>query len=934
MAGYKSPPCLLEMLSLLLLSLLVLDCGGETKRLIPPAVTPPVDTQATSPIQPQAQLAQSAPLTIGEQLFSYNQKRKYKHRRCGMCHLDVERGILHRFIEQETDRINPFTGKPFGRVEAICTTCHTSLHLAHPVGIIPDPKKVTLPPEAIGFKGEEDRLTCMSCHDWHPTNTSYKYLRWQVESAEETGRFCLHCHEEKGLVDRKLVKAFKLRQDIKLMSESDPYFKNPQAERSLYFKSHRGAIFNLTTYVQAQIKRAETEETPMVEGGQRGSPLARLAKAGAKREKQTPTGFRANYESARSYKQQGKLNNAIIHFKKAIELKPDFPPIYFELGEVYLANEWPDEAQAMFQQAINLDPNFSPAYVGLGKVYETQGVYSSAAKVYKTALKLDADYGPAYYQLGLLHKRDGRLDEAQAMFEKAIDAHDTDYAAAYYELGLIYKRDNPPKAEEMFAQAIQKADHAGAYYELGLIYKQQGKHSNAGDMFRQAVAAKADNPGAYYELASIYKREGLVDEAISAYTQATKLDRKFAPAYYQLGVIFLENRQLSDAFKMLSQAVKLRPDHHEALYQLAEVYYQQKNFYKAIKLYKQVIAFQDDHVGAYIGLGKCYRQLGKPKEAIANLKRAIAIQPDQAQAHYILATIFKDKGRTAEAEQQFQLALKLSQPESSGPLPSDSLLTDKIALYKIAADLDPENAETFYNLGVAYMAAGQMKEAVAAYRRAIALRPQYEEALYGIALAYKAQNQWPQAVTALQQVIQLKPDFTDARHTLAETLQAQGQWEQAIQQYQRILSQKPVVAYRIGQIYFNQWLTDKNRNNLEQAQRYFSQALEANPQNAAVREMLQQAENLLAGKIQTLLITTSDYARIEAISQLIKRNLSSPELDRLTRHYPHEAKIMFVRPEDLDTPLGEKLAQLKNGTATNIIRHRKQYFIIYRIDSI
>jgi tetratricopeptide (TPR) repeat protein len=867
-----------------------------------------------------------------------------------MCHYDVERGSLHRFIEQETTRINPFTDQPFGRIDAICTSCHNALHLAHPVGIIPDPQKVTLPPEAIGFKGEEDRLTCMSCHDWHPTNTSYKYLRWAVADEEELSRFCLNCHTEQGIRGDELASAGQIRQDFKLINKSDSYLKDPQIEKSHYYKGYRGARFNLTVYDQRQKAKAQPAEA-----GQQSFPLTRLAEAETDKEKyqlvnqlgesislesvaaeaeDLPDDFKHNYKQGLTYKQRGDINNAIIYFKKAIELRPDFPATYCELGQAYLTNEWVEEAQAMFQKAISIAPDFAPAYVGLGNLYKAKGDYAPAAKVYKTALKLDPNHGQAYYQLGLLYKQAGKLDDARQMFSKAVNTSGTQHPAAYYELGLIYKESSPSQAEEMFNRAVLNTDHAGAYYELGLIHKQQGKLTSAKEMFSEAIAAESSDPRVYYELASIYKLQGFIDQAMSAYTRVTKLDKNFYPAYYQLGLIFLENRQLSDAAKMLSQSIKLRPHYYEAHYRLAEVYYKQKKIHKAIKCYKRVIEIKNDYAEAYFGLGKCYRQLDKLNKAIRNLKRALALQPAYAEAHYILGTIFKAKGRDTDAEQQFQLAMNLSRPADHKSAGLSSSLNDKIAFYKIATSLDSEDPEAFYNLGVAYMTRGQLKEAVTAYRQAINLKPDYVEALHNIALAYKAQNQWPQAVAALQRVIQLTPNFIDARHTLAETLQAQGQWEQALEQYQRILPHKPaIITHRIARIYLDQWSANRQQNMLEQANEYVRRAVELNPQNVAARRDLEQTENLLAGKIHTLLITTADYKKINKISQLIKNNLSLAELEQVAKLYPQETQIMFVLPDELNTPIREKLIELENGAATDIIRDGKQYYIIYRIDS-
>ena len=170
----------------------------------------------------------------------------YAHEDCPICHgnrLGIGLAILTK--ERKLATINPNTGKPLQRIEAICLSCHSpqagdvgytdiaeplqedelesepetelegttavldemelkpvdvgfrviDLHKTHPVGIVP--RKVVLPPEARGFKGQEDQLTCLGCHNHHPSNPNYKYLRWPADKGKNINKFCAHCHPDK-----------------------------------------------------------------------------------------------------------------------------------------------------------------------------------------------------------------------------------------------------------------------------------------------------------------------------------------------------------------------------------------------------------------------------------------------------------------------------------------------------------------------------------------------------------------------------------------------------------------------------------------------------------------------------------------------------------------------------------------------------------------
>lgn len=95
---------------------------------------------------------------------------------------------------------NPTTGAPVKDVGALCLGCHSpeggileiDLMKSHPIGITP--KRAKVPAANLSIDGA---LTCTSCHDPHPSNPNYKYLRGKVADAKEMGAFCAGCHPDK-----------------------------------------------------------------------------------------------------------------------------------------------------------------------------------------------------------------------------------------------------------------------------------------------------------------------------------------------------------------------------------------------------------------------------------------------------------------------------------------------------------------------------------------------------------------------------------------------------------------------------------------------------------------------------------------------------------------------------------------------------------------
>jgi hypothetical protein len=127
-----------------------------------------------------------------------------------MCHKnDPEEDPYEFVVKIDKDTLNPRTGRPLSGISALCLGCHNgdeappvSLEHSHPVGFAPD-KAMKVPKDVLTFSGEEGKLSCASCHDWHPDNENYKYLRWKAEGRYYLSGFCSHCHADKGTAEGK-----------------------------------------------------------------------------------------------------------------------------------------------------------------------------------------------------------------------------------------------------------------------------------------------------------------------------------------------------------------------------------------------------------------------------------------------------------------------------------------------------------------------------------------------------------------------------------------------------------------------------------------------------------------------------------------------------------------------------------------------------------
>ena len=108
----------------------------------------------------------------------------------------------------------------------------------------------------------------------------------------------------------------------------------------------------------------------------------------------------------------------------------------------------------------------------------------------------------------------GKLDEAGASFTAALQ-RDPDSVGAHVGLGRVKLASDPPAAEALFLEALQREPrNAVALNDLGIARDLQGRHTDAQSAYQQALAADPGMNGAQVNLALSMAMTGKSGDAI------------------------------------------------------------------------------------------------------------------------------------------------------------------------------------------------------------------------------------------------------------------------------------------------------------------------------------------------------------------------------------------------------------------------------------
>ena len=201
----------------------------------------------------------------------------------------------------------------------------------------------------------------------------------------------------------------------------------------------------------------------------------------------SPQNFSTKPESAAEYNdlgnelaQQGRTEEAIAAYKKAIELEPDLAIAHSNLGNMLLRHEKFAEAVAAYHLAIELEPQLAIAHTNLGNILLYQGKTEAAIAAYETAIDCDSGYHPAKFgltmaQLAIVYTSESEIEDRRKQYQTHLE-----------NLAAYYRQADPQEQAEA-------ANTVGSHQTFGLAYQGQNDidlQRTYGSLMHQLMASR------------------------------------------------------------------------------------------------------------------------------------------------------------------------------------------------------------------------------------------------------------------------------------------------------------------------------------------------------------------------------------------------------------------------------------------------------------
>ena len=247
-------------------------------------------------------------------------------------------------------------------------------------------------------------------------------------------------------------------------------------------------------------------------------------------------------------REAGQTNEALSHFRRAVELGPADALARTNLGQMLLERGQAQEALPHCEEAVKLLPGVAALHHNLGNVLRELGEYDRAQAAYVQAIRLEPGLAKAHAHLGLLLKRKRRLDDAVVCLKRAIELDPSDPAFPEFLGDVCADRLDFAEAIKCYQQALAIApqEKAALRLSLGWALQEEGRLSEARQQYQEAQRLGPGLAAVHNHLAGVHEELGELDLAEAAYRRAFALEPRSPLALARLGTLLRGRLPASD----------------------------------------------------------------------------------------------------------------------------------------------------------------------------------------------------------------------------------------------------------------------------------------------------------------------------------------------------------------------------------------------------
>jgi tetratricopeptide (TPR) repeat protein len=388
------------------------------------------------------------------------------------------------------------------------------------------------------------------------------------------------------------------------------------------------------------------------------------------------------------------LMSLVEKMRQRVLGQPRSAQAWGQLGEVFLANGYRDEAIPCFEQAARLSPR-EARWPYLQGLVQRQNNIDAACQCFQSAAALCQEMDARSFAIRLRYAeallRVGRAEEARPLLEDLL-RQEPENVRVHLGLGLIAV--NADDWETALAHLLRCADspmtRQRAATQLARVYVQKGDDDAAErsrkrarqlprdaeelDPFMEDYAPFLVSRRALFLRAEHYLRAQQIPEAIGLLQALVAENPEAAEALVKLGMAWGKLGDYARAEAVLRQAVAVAPDMAQVHYFLCVALFHQaersgarRGYEAAAEEARQTVRCKPDHAYAHLFLGLAQQKLGQPQAALDELRQAVRFAPESTDPHLHLGEALLAAGQKKEGISHLEKAVDVADEGDQRP---------------------------------------------------------------------------------------------------------------------------------------------------------------------------------------------------------------------------------------------------------------------------
>ena len=458
--------------------------------------------------------------------------------------------------------------------------------------------------------------------------------------------------------------------------------------------------------------------------------------------------------------------------ERAIERNPNFMQGHFELGVLKEELGRKDEAIVHYRRAIELDPDFLPALSNLARLDIQDKQLDVARKRYESFLSKNPGHAQAYLQYAEFMAMTGaQAKDVQAVLEKGLTASPASLPVRLALVRLLVQAGDAKRALALSQEAAVTAPDEPAVLDLlGRSQVAAGEIQQALATYGKLAARVPGSPVPLIAMADLMVGSKDIAGAEQNLRKALAVKPDSLEAQQRLVAILLNNKRGDAAIAIAKDVQRQRKDSAIGYILEAESLLSVGKRAEAVKLYEEAYK-REKSAASVLRLHNAHLAANQPQDAARLAADWIKANPKDLTVRTYLAERSLAEQKYDQAVQQYR---QMQEIAPKNPMVLNNLawalgkLNDKsaVGIAQQAVALAPNSPVVLDTLGMLQIENGEKAKGLENLRKAVSLGPKLPQLRLSLAKALAANGDKDGARKELDEALKNAPEKAPIRNEI------------------------------------------------------------------------------------------------------------------------------------------------------------------------